>query len=72
MFAAADNADRIDVFGQISCQFAFCELVADHDLIHGKRERGGKSVEPCLNQPRRMAALLASTAALLSRKRETR
>src|SRR5579862_9117055 len=42
MFAAADDTERVDIFGKISRQFTICELVARYDLIHGARHRIGK------------------------------
>ena len=45
VFAPADDAERIDVFGQASRKFTVCELVARHDLIHGKRQGTGEI--PC-------------------------
>src|SRR6186997_2326368 len=42
MLAAADDAERIDFIRQTSRQFTICELVARHDIIHGKRQGAGK------------------------------
>ena len=42
MFAPADDAERVDVVRQASRQFTVRELVARHDLIHGKRQGTGE------------------------------
>src|SRR5687767_9787022 len=40
--APADDAKRVELLGQISCQLAVRELVACNDLIHGKRHGAGE------------------------------
>jgi hypothetical protein len=42
MLASADNAKIVEVFRQISGKLAVSELVANRDLIHGKRHRSGE------------------------------
>src|SRR6185312_10254281 len=37
MLASADNAEIVEVFGQVSGKLAVSELVTDRYLIHGKR-----------------------------------
>src|ERR1700733_554158 len=45
VFAPADNAEIVDVFRQVSGQFAVYELVASLNLIHGKRHGNGEILD---------------------------
>src|SRR5690606_22357282 len=42
MFATADDAQRVDLFGKASRQFAVGKLVARNDLVYGSRQGTGK------------------------------
>ena len=45
MFAAANDAQIVDMFREISGQLAIGELVIHDDLIHGKRQRLGELLD---------------------------
>ena len=45
MFAAANDAQIVDVFRKISGQLAIGELVIHDDFIHGKRQRLGELLD---------------------------
>src|SRR5580704_8575502 len=45
MLAAADDAETVHVFGQISGKLAIGELVAGSDLIHCERHRTGEILD---------------------------
>ena len=45
MLAPADDAKRINFVRQASRQLTICELVARHDIIHGKRQGTGKVLD---------------------------
>src|SRR5690606_4973086 len=42
VLAAADDAQRVELVGEIPGQLAVCELVAGGDLVHGARQRTGE------------------------------
>src|SRR5512144_3220871 len=45
VFAAADDAEIVGLFGQVPGEFAVCELVIHHDLIHGERQGLGEPLD---------------------------